>query len=78
MTHRTVLLLMATCGIAACSTVPAKPPIAWAMKAANHADAESRDKLIGRWYEETVESDGTKMAELKDLRRDGTYQMTFR
>jgi hypothetical protein len=78
MTGRSLLLFIAFVFFPACSTVPHKPPVAWAMKEQSNADAESREMLIGRWYEETVESDGTKMAELKDLRRDGIYQMTFR
>src|SRR5260370_24369159 len=78
MTGRSLLLLIATVFFSACSTVPAERPVAWAMKKQSNADVESREILIGRWYEETIESDGTKMAELKDLRPDGTYQMTFR
>jgi hypothetical protein len=78
MTGRILLVFITTVFFTACSTVPAKPPVAWAMKEQSNDDVKSREILIGRWYEETIGSDGTKMAELKELRRDGTYQITFR
>ena len=78
MESRTWIAIVTTVLLTACSAVPAEPPVAWAMKKPAHGDMVSREILIGRWYAETVESSGTKMAELKDLHRNGTYQITFR
>ena len=78
MRRGSLLATIATIAVAACTSVSPTAPVSWSMKVPSKADVASREIIIGRWYEETTASDGSKMAELSERRRDGTYQATFR
>ncbi len=64
---------------AACTPVVQQSAVAFHVKEGPFkGDTESRAALIGRWFSESVAPNGERRLELKELRRDGTYQVTFR